>query len=191
MLATEPTVRRWSLEEYYRMGEMGFFADERVELIDGEIIEMAPQKDVHAMAVSAAYEAFIRSAPEGVWVRSQLPLHLSETSEPEPDLSIVAGHRRTYVGKGHPNTALLVIEISESSLAFDRQTKGSLYASAGINDFWIVDLKGRCVEVYRSPVVDASARFGYRYGEKAVFRGEQRIKPLGLSGDVAVGDLLP
>jgi Uma2 family endonuclease len=116
---------------------------------------------------------------------------LSEVSEPEPDLSVVVGDERTYLGTGHPTTALLVVEISLTSLEFDHRTKGSLYASAGIKDYWIVNLQGRCVEVYRSPVIDKTARFGHRYEEKSTFTGGQRIQPLALSADIAVADLLP
>jgi Uma2 family endonuclease len=187
----EPTLRRWSVKEYYQMGEMGIFNDERVELIDGEIIKMPPQKDLHAISVSLTDKFFSRSMPEGYWVRSQLPLHLGERSEPEPDISIVAGNPRDYVGKGHPQAALLVIEVSETTLRFDRGPKASFYASAAIQDYWIVNLIDRCVEVYRSPVADSSAQFGFRYAEKLTFSSGQTIKPLAFALDVAVADLLP
>jgi len=187
----EPVPRRWSLEEYYQMGDMGFFNDERVELIDGEIIKMPPQKDLHAISIALTLKIFFRAIPDGYWVRCQLPLHLSERSEPEPDLSIVSGNPRDYVGKGHPQTALLVIEISETTLRFDRGSKASFYASAAIQDYWIVNLIDRCVEVYRSPVADSSAQFGFRYAEKLTFSTGQTIKPLAMAMEVPVADLLP
>jgi Uma2 family endonuclease len=191
MLVTEPTARRWSMDEYYRVGELGFFSDQRVELIDGEIIEMAPQKDRHAVTVSLVFKAVWRTMPEGLWVRSQLPLHLSDTSEPEPDLSVVVGPERAYVGKGHPKTALLAVEVSDTFLRFDRGPKSSLYAGAGIKDYWMVNLIDRCVEVYGSPTSDNSSQFGFRYADKSIFSGKDAIKPLAASGEIAVADLLP
>jgi Uma2 family endonuclease len=191
MPATAPTVRRWSLEEYYRMGDLGFFTDGRVELIDGEIIDMAPQRDTHAAAVSLIFKAVSKIMPESLWVRCQLPLHLGEASEPEPDLSVVAGSERDFVGTGHPRTALLIAEISDTSLQFDRGNKASLYASAGIKDFWIVNLTDRCVEVYRTPVHDGSAKFGFRYADRSVYSAQDRVKPLVAAGEIAVADILP
>jgi len=186
-----PAVRRWSLDEYYRMGDLGFFQDQRVELIDGEIIQMAPQRDTHAAAVSLAFRAVSKIMPDAFWVRCQLPLRLREMSEPEPDLSVVEGCERDYVGRGHPTTALLALEVSETTLQYDRGDKAALYASAGIQDYCIVNLADRRVEVYRNPVPDGSAKFGFRYADCSVYSAQDRVKPLVAAGEIAVVDLLP
>lgn len=173
------------------MGDAGLFNNERVELIDGKIFKMPPQKDLHAAAILLAAKAFSQIVPTDVLIRPQLPLHLGKFSEPEPDLSIVIGSVRDYVGTGHPQTALLVLEASETTLLFDRGPKASLYASAGIQDYWIVNLVDHWVEVYRSPVPDSSEPFGFRYGEKTTFATGQTIKPLAIAVEIAVADLLP
>src|SRR5439155_20878402 len=112
MSIAEPTIRRWSREEYYQMGELGMFQDQRVELIDGEIIQMAPQKDVHAVAIGVVRTALAGAFVANVWIREQLPLEIGPRSEPEPDLSVCSVTRRSYLGTGHPKTALLVVEVS-------------------------------------------------------------------------------
>jgi Uma2 family endonuclease len=191
MLIAEPNIRRWSLAEFHQMGEMGFFTDERVELIDGEIIEMPPQRDVHAIAVSLADKTFSKVVPEGYWVRSQLPLHLGDASEPKPDLSIVTGNPRDYLGKGHPKSALLVLEVSDSTLQFDRGVKASLYARSGIAEYWIVNLIDQSVEIYRGPIADSSAKFGFGYGERSAHTGGERVRPLLVPCEIGISDILP
>jgi Uma2 family endonuclease len=191
MTLTYPTTRRWTYQEYYQMADLGFFQDQRVELIDGEILYMAPQKDLHAGSVSLTYKAFLRLLGETYWVRSQLPLRLEKNSEPEPDLSITTGSERTYKNKGNPKTALLIVEISETTLRFDRKTKASLYAKAGITEYWIVNLVDEQVEVYRDPILDPKAQFGFSYSHKKVHHPGDSIKPLASNGSIAVSDLIP
>src|SRR5437868_4680709 len=102
MTIAEPTTRRWNRDEYYRMGEMGLFQGQRVELIDGEIIQMAPQRDVHAACIALAARALERAFGPAYWVRHQLPVEVSKYSEPEPDISVVSGSPRDFIGTGHP-----------------------------------------------------------------------------------------
>ncbi len=191
MLLTEPQVRRWNLREYYRMGEIGFFRDQRVELVDGEVLEMAPQGSAHFACVCLCAESMRAPFGAGHVVRVQGPLAIDEESEPEPDVAVVAGNPRDFVGKPHPSSALLIVEVSDTSLDFDRGEKASLYAKAGIADYWIVNLVDRCVEVYREAVVDESARFGFTYSQRRTYRGSDTIKPMAAQGSIAVADLLP
>jgi Uma2 family endonuclease len=192
MTIVEPVIRRWTREEYYRMGEAGFFEDQRVELIEGEIVQMAPQKDVHAVAIGLAARALAKAFGPQFWIRQQLPVRIGTTSEPEPDLSVVAGEPRDYLGSDHPDTALLLIEVSDTTLAFDRGRKASLYASAGFTDYWIVNLIQRRIEVYRDPVTDPAAPSGYRYRTVTVHESSGSIPPLAApSTPIAVADLLP
>ncbi len=169
---------------------MGFFQDQRVELIDGEIFDMAPQKDFHSGTILLVLSALQKAMPDFL-VRPQLPLLLGPKSEPEPDISVVAGQARDYMGTGHPTSAVLVVEVSDTTLRFDRGKKASLYARAGIEDYWIVNLIDNCVEVMREPIEDAAAPLGYRYKSMTVIRVPASISPLAKPhAAIAVADLL-
>lgn len=184
-MIVEAPVRRWTRDEYYRMAETGILRpDDRVELIDGEILRMSPQRSAHAVAVRLAQEALRAAFGPGFDVRPQLPLTLGEATEPEPDLAVVAGSPRDY-RDAHPSDALLVVEIAESSLAYDRGTKSRIYARAGIPEYWIVDLAGDALEVLRSPA-------GGEYRERRVLHDGASIAPLARPDTpIAVTDLLP
>src|SRR5262249_40947744 len=129
--------------------------------------------------------------PRGFIVRAQMPLALDEESAPEPDLCVVPGPRSEY-RDGHPARPALVVEVADSSLELDRGQKASLYARAGIEDYWIVNLTDRVLEVYRDPTRDASMSYGWRYGSAVVLTPPSTITPLALpSVRIAVADLLP
>ena len=124
-------------------------------------------------------------------MRGQGPLALDDESEPEPDVAVVPGSFRDYLA-GHPSRPVLVVEVSESSLNLDRRHKGSLYARAGLADYWIVNLANRVLEVYREPAADAAASFGWRYSSAEVLGREASVSPLALpDGRIDVADLLP
>jgi Uma2 family endonuclease len=124
-------------------------------------------------------------------VRVQGPLALDDESEPEPDVAVVPGTFRDYVVE-HPAQPVLVVEVSESSLALDRDYKGSLYARAGLADYWILNLGDRCLEVYRDPGPDTDTAFGWRYLSVDIVRGDGFVEPLATPGRrVRVIDLLP
>ena len=185
-------LRRWTREEYDRMIDAGVFReDDNVELVDGEIVTMTPQKSRHATAVRLAEIALRRVFGDGVDVRTQLPLALDAISEPEPDVGVVVGSPRDYVEQ-HPTTALLIVEVADSSLGFDRTTKARVYARAGIDDYWIVNLPDRVLEVRRSPAPSISdpADWGYAIVER--LEPSDRIVPLARpDASIAVADLLP
>lgn len=133
------------------MGRAGIFApDSRVELIDGEIIEMNPIGWPHAGIVTTLTNLLVERYGEWALVSPQNPLHLSDVSMPQPDLVLV---RRVERRLDHPTPAdvLLVIEVSDSTLAFDRRVKLPLYAKAGVVELWIVDVQAQRVEAYRGP----------------------------------------
>lgn len=190
----QPTVartRRWSQGEYHRLADLGFFRGQRVELVEGRIIQMAPQKDVHAAVIWLVRDALAPAFGDGFWVRAQLPLRLGKWSEPEPDVSVVRGGPRDYIGTGHPPSALLIVEVSDSILRFDRKTKAGLYAKYGIRDYWIVNLIEGQVEVHRNPIPDESHRFGHRYSSIAVLKRGELVQPLATTAEVRTDDLLP
>ena len=183
--------RKWDYEEYARLAELGFFHRQRVELIGGRIVETAPQRDVHAAAVSLARDAVAICFGDGFWVRMQLPLKLGRWSGPEPDISVVRGTPRQYVGTGHPDTALLLIEVSDTTLQYDRRRKAGLYAKYSIADYWIVNLVDRVVEVNRDPVRDPAHPFQFNFAARTVFKSGQSVQPLASQGTIRVDDLFP
>lgn len=181
-----PEPRRFTREEYYRMYDAGLFRDERVELLEGEIIAMSPQNNPHASTVARINNLLIPLLGRKLSVRVQLPVHLDHRSEPEPDFAICEFDSDDYAA-GHPRpvTILLLIEVADASLAFDRKRKRPAYARAGIPEYWIVNLPDRSIEVSSRP--DASAG-RYRVSRRAR-PGEHVALPDGTA--VAVADLLP
>ncbi|HVR98480.1 MAG TPA: Uma2 family endonuclease, partial [Thermoanaerobaculia bacterium] len=144
-------VHRWTREDYERMTDQGFLGPEtRAELIDGIIYDMAPQRSGHATGVLLAQEELRAICPPGFSVRAQTPLVLGDDSEPEPDVAVVPGSVLDY-SKQHPTTALLIVEVADTSILHDRGRKRDLYARHGIPEIWISDLKARKLEVYRDP----------------------------------------
>lgn len=132
--AVDIKLKRWMRDEYERLAESGFFhPDERLELIDGIIYEKPPQTSWHASTVCATQEALLRIFFDGFDLQSQMPLNLNADSQPEPDLAVVPGHWRDYLN-AHPTTAVLIVEVSDSSLPLDREAKRVLYAEAQIPD---------------------------------------------------------
>lgn len=178
-------VKRWTREDYERLAESGFFhPDERVELIDGIIYEMSPQTSRHSSTILAAQEALQRAFPEGFSLRIQMPLDLSAHSKPEPDLAVVPGHWRDYLN-AQPTTAVLIVEVSDSSLGLDREAKRMLYAEAQIPEYWILDTKAKQLEVCRH-----SGNGDYR--SRTILTPGDSITPLAApDASIPVADLLP
>ncbi len=182
----EPLARyRFTRAQYERMIEAGVFpADARAELLNGEVVTMSPQRSYHATAVSLVSDALRRAYGEAGHVRTQLPLALDPDAEPEPDVAVVEGEPRDYRDM-HPQTALLVVEVADTSLVKDRMQKAKVYARAGIPAYWIVNLVDECLEVYRNPA-------GGTYQEKTTLhRSDAAIPPERPDASVAVADLLP
>ncbi len=188
-----PEHRLWTREEFERAGEMGLFGpEERLELIAGEVVrKITPQKTPHATSLSLASEALRRIVGPDCHLRDQLPLALGPDSEPEPDLAVVAGSPRDYEGE-HPATALLVVEVSDTTLTFDRTTKAGLYASAGVREYWIINLRDRVLEVLREPAPMGDQPFGHHYLSVTRYTESQTVSSL-LAPDhaVPIADLLP
>jgi Uma2 family endonuclease len=141
------------------------------------------------MSLTLTEEAARQMFGRGYTYRVQMPLNVSASSEPEPDLVVVRGAPRTV--RKHPTTAVLLVEISETTLLYDRR-KASLYASRGIRDYWIVNLIDHVLEVRRKPVVDDEAPWGHSYAEITIYRPVEMVSPLGArKSKVRVADLLP
>jgi Uma2 family endonuclease len=184
--------RHWSRLEYERLIDTGFFRPgEPIELIGGQLLVCEPVGEPHAVAVGIAEDALQAAFGPGWVVREEKPVALDDESEPEPDLAVVPGTHRDYL-RGHPARPVLVVEVAESSLDFDRKQKAGLYARGGVTDYWIINLVDRTVEVYREPVPDPAAPFGWRYRSIEAFRPPATVAPLAKpEALVAVADLLP
>lgn len=166
--------RRWTRAEYERLVEKGFFrSDERLELLDGELIVREPQGSVHAATLMHLHAVLTRAFGGGYHVRPQLPIALDAASEPEPDLAVVPGSAKDY-RDSHPSKPVLVVEIAETSLTLDRRRKARLYASAGIPEYWILNLRDRVLEVYRQP---EPGRQGGKYRSVRLFKSSA-VSPL-------------
>jgi len=186
-----PQPKRWTREEYYRLAEQGWFRDQRVELIGGEIIVLTPQSSQHAAVIGQVNDMLMPIFGEAYWVRTQLPLTTSAYGEPEPDISIVLGKPSDFVN-AHPKTALLVVEVSFSSLDYDEKIKSHLYASMGVPDYWVLDLDNRQLLVYRQPVANCEAQFGHRYEQLETISAGGHVSPLEISSaKLAVDQMLP
>jgi len=163
----EVTRRRFTVHDYHRMGEAGILhEDDRVELIEGEIVEMAAIGTRHFVCVNQLNRLLVRGVGDGAIVSVQNPVRLDEHSEPQPDLTVlrVRDYRESLPG---PEDVLLLIEVSDTTLAYDRNVKLPLYARAGIPEVWIVDLTGEVIERHIGPSGDS-----YRHVERAR-RGEE------------------
>lgn len=141
-------VRPLRRAEYEQMVERGVFEDERVELLHGVLVSMSPQHAPHAEVLVRLNELLVPAVAGRARVRVQLPLAVSEDSEPEPDLAVVAPGDQS---RAHPASALLVIEVADTSLRKDRRAKGPVYAAAAVPEYWIVNLVERVIEVHRQP----------------------------------------
>ncbi len=147
--------RRLSRDEFQRMAEQGFFRDERVELVAGVVVQMSPVGPPHCDEISVLTRTFVLGAGDRAVVRVQLPFAAGEDSQPQPDLALVAPRRWS---DRHPDQAFLLVEVAESSLAYDRRVKARLYALSGVPEYWVVDVVGKQVEVFEAPVAGSYTR---------------------------------
>src|SRR5947208_11809658 len=142
---------------YDRLVAAGVFGPEdRIELRDGRLVAREPQGARHATVVAFVRAALEKAFGRAYHARKEKPIALDERSEPEPDVVVVPGRPRDY-RDAHPSQPVLIVEVADTSLALDRLRKGSLYARAGIADYWVVNLIDEVLEVYREPVRESSA----------------------------------
>lgn len=148
-----PTQRRFTVDEYERMAEAGVLPeDENVELLDGRIYRMSPIGSAHAACVDRLTRIFVRGVGEDAIVRVQSPIVLPPTSEPEPDVTLLEPRPDEYAERHpRPEEVFLIVEVADTSLDFDRETKGPLYARAGIPEYWLIALDDDQVHLFRDP----------------------------------------
>lgn len=184
-LLAEETIHRFSREEYERLADAGAFDPAaRVELLEGIVYDMSPQNSLHATAIVLLSRLLQLLFLDGHHLRIQLPLPLGHDSVPEPDLAVIPGDPRDYRDT-HPTSAVLAVEVSDHSLAYDRKQKIPIYARAGIPEAWILNLVESTLEVHRQPV-------GGAYKVRQILRKGDSVSPLARpDAAIAVADLLP
>jgi Uma2 family endonuclease len=161
---TQATAKRFTLEEYHRLIELGFFPEgDRTELIQGQIIQKFSPGTTHAVCCMNLNKQLILGLSHQAILRCKGPITLPNHSEPEPDFTLVRNREDNYLSHHPmPDDILLVIEIADSSLDYDRQVKLPLYAEAGISDYWIVNLLEKQLEIYTTPYQKSTGTFDYR-----------------------------
>ena len=149
-------LKRWTIQDYHRIIQAGVLTiEDRVELLNGQIVEMVPQEPPHAANTSSFSNHLVILFAGKAWIRTQLPIAIAPNSEPEPDIAIVRLDDRSYRDRHPtPEDIFLVIEIADSTLHRDRTQKAKIYASAGIIEYWIVNVKQRQVTLLRNPQGD-------------------------------------
>lgn len=187
----EPEKIKWTKEEYHQLAELGFFEGKRTEFLQGEIFEMPTMNSPHATGLTLTDDALRKIFSESFVVRNQMPMNFGTEFEVVPDIVIVKGKARDFL-KAHPKTADLIVEISDTTLSYDRNRKASLFAKNDIEDYWILNLKNGRLEVYRRPIEDENAFHGFSYAEILIFTEKNSVAPLVLPKvKIKVADLLP
>jgi Uma2 family endonuclease len=182
-----PADLHYTTERYLALVEQGILGpDDRVELLEGVIVAMSPQNPRHAAATRRLDAALRDAVGERAVVSVQLPLVTGSFSIPEPDVAVLPGQQSDY-DRVHPSRALLVVEVADTSLMQDRLTKAAIYAAANVPEYWLVNLRDNCVEVFRRPDVATAT-----YSERSVSRRGDRITLVAFAdASVAVDDVLP
>jgi Uma2 family endonuclease len=174
-------IRPLRRREYDRLVGLGVFDDERLELLHGTLIEMSRQTPSHADVTSRLGGLLATAVADAARIRQHSPLAVSDDSEPEPDIAVVPPGDYS---REHPRTALLVVEVADSSLRKDRKIKASLYAACAVPEYWLVNLVDQVIEVHRAPL-------GGQYTDVTEHRGNAMVSPLALpAAVVVVGQLL-
>lgn len=191
MSIDDPRVLKWTQDDFYVMDEANLFEskDRRVELIDGQVLVFGKQEPLYCAMRTHARGILNDAFGERWHVQEFSPLDFGEYFLPLPDLAVIRGKIRDR--KAHPTSADLIVEVAVSSVKYDRTEKASVYARAGIQDYWIINVTRRRVEVFRQPIADAGAPFGFGYAETKVLNESEFIRPIAKQGvTIKVSDLL-
>ena len=187
-LLTPQTLKQWSVEDYHKLSEFGLLApDERTELISGQIVIMAAKGTLHVIALqllALQLDDFLRNQP--YLVRTQDPIQLDDSSEPEPDLVVVKGDILTYANHHpYPEDVQLVVEIADTTLQQDCEVKDKLYAEANIAEYWVVDLRNRQLHIFQQPTPAG-------YDSHLILREGNPVSPLAFPDlTLAIASILP
>lgn len=181
--AHAPAAKVWTVDQFHYLGDLGLFEGRGAKLIDGTIVEEGPMNPPHRIALELTTEAVRAAFGVGWRMCVQLPLVLGQSTDPQPDLAVVAGSPRGTTD--HPTTAALVVEVADTSFKYYTTTKLAAYAAAGIADYWVLDVNARQLHVFRGPAGDA-------YADHQTLGPADTVTPLAApAAAVRVADLLP
>lgn len=182
---------RWTLDEYRRLGKTGLFDGVRTMLLDGEIYVMPLPAPPHNTSLHLAQDVLRAIFTTGYHVRNQTAFDVGTRNDPGPDLAVVPGSIRDYATR-QATAAVLIVEVSDTTLFLDTTTKAELYATAGVQDYWVIDLENRPLLVFRDPVPLPAGLGTTAYRTRLTFGPADTISPLAApSATIAVADLLP
>ena len=180
----------WTVDQFHYLGDLGAFEGRRPMLIHGVLVEEGPMNPPHAIAATKTEDLIREAFGKGWHVRVAKPLALGSSTDPQPDVAVLPGRAGDYTA--HPTTAALVVEVSDTSLAFDTTVKAELYATAGIPDYWVVDVDGRRLLVYRDPGPLPGGLGATAYRTHLTLGPVDAVAPLAAPhAVVTVADLLP
>ena len=182
---------RMTRHQYYQLFDENLFIDQKVMLLDGVVFQERPMKAPHATGISRACFVLEPIFKLGKYIRVQMPIDLDLFTEPHPDLAVVTGNYLDYAEE-HPTTALLIVEVSETTIATDLGEKAFLYAAGRIADYWVIDLNEPKLIVFRDPVQDPAAPHGARFQTRLELGHDDFVTPHAAPKDsIKVSDLLP
>ena len=186
-----PKRHHFTIPEYRKLGKTGLFRDMKTMLIHGELFTMGMPKPPHDFALNATYE-FLRSiCPSGHHIRNQQGFDIGIDNDPGPDLAIVPGVLRDYATTT-PTTAILIVEVAHTTLTVDTTTKAELYATAGVPEYWVLDVEHRQLIVFRDPQPLPKGLGATAYKTHLTLGPTDRVSPLAApAASVLVADLLP
>lgn len=185
-----PQPRKWTATEFDQLGSLGCFAGRRAFLLDGVILEQGPMEPPHADALEVLYEHVCNAFGPGWRFRTQSPLHLDQFNNPMPDLAVVAGTPGFY--GDHPVSAALAVEVADTTLQSDLTDKAERYATAGIAEYWVLDLSGSALHVFRNPQPRHASLGATAYRSHTALKPGDSVSPLAApTAVIRVADLLP
>jgi Uma2 family endonuclease len=181
---------RWTVDEFHELACLPALEGRKLILVDGEVLDMPLANHPHDMGIGRTDRQLRQIFHEAhYWVRIQMALPLGLHTDPGPDIAVVAGEMTTNVEQ--PTTAILVVEVADSTLDYDIGDKADLYAAAGIGDYWVLDINGRQLLVFRDPIADAVSTTGYRYSTTRALSSADSISALVASqSSIRVSDLI-
>lgn len=188
----DPPRAYWTADQFHDLCDSGWFGNRKVFLVDGEILEVPVPNPDHDIGVTEAYKFLSKTFPDPAhYVRNQQGFNAGLDTDPGPDLAVVKGQSRDY-RHGHPTEAVLIVEVSDTSLAYDRRGKMHIYAAAGVPEYWVLDVAGRQLLVFLGPVADPTAERAHRYATQLTLgEGDTASPQAAPAASVMVRDLLP
>jgi Uma2 family endonuclease len=186
-----PRPIKWTCDDFYKMENLPSVQNRKTILIDGEVLVIPPPSALASISHGLVEDWLRAMFPSSThWVRSQLGMFFGINTDPVPDIAVVAGSPRAHAH--HPRTALLIVEIADTSFAMDTGDKASLYAAAGIQDYWVIDVNDRRLHLSRDPQPDPTAKYAASYKQIRVLTHADTVSPLAAAiYTISVSDLLP